>query len=768
MVRCLLVVLSVFVLSTFGFSQTFTPNEKPSVTAPKISEKIMIDGNLDESSWKMAAHAENFMEQLPNDRTQPPVKTDVLLMYDDQNLYIAFIAEQNPKEIRAGLRDRDEISQDDYVGILLDTYGNAAWYYQLYFNPLGIQGDAMVTMSGDDDGFDIIHDSYGKITDKGYQVEIAIPFKSLRFPDKEEQIWRATFIRDHKRETRARYSWAATQRGETCDPCQFGFITGIKNINPGHSFELLPAFVATQSGNINNPNDKNSGFTNHDVLGSLSLSAKYSLSSSVTAEATYNPDFSQVESDANQIDINTPFALFYPERRPFFQEGSDLYGSFLSLVYTRSVNKPQFAVKVTGRPDRTSFVYFLANDQDALMLIPMAESSAFIPAGKTFVNNFRIKQAIFEDSYIGATVTDRRYDIGGSNSVFSIDGMIRLSENWRLSGQYALAVTEEANDTNSIAMFGTMTFGRNGNTVALDGEKFNGNALSAGLAFNTRLIDFNLNSSQTNPEFRADNGFIVKNDTRQVDFNTTFNWYTNTKLIEVVRPNIFGARVWNYAGTRKDEWIALNLFMNLIGETYFSSMLMGSNEQYNNHEFQGIKRINLSLSSNYFYPLSFGLNFTYGHTVKRFGVPYLGKSADWGVSATYKPILELTISPDFSYSQMIHPITGEFAYKAYTFRLLTKYQFTRELSLRLVIQEYFDRNYEFNSFNQGLSFEPLISYKLNPLSIFYIGATLGGKRIISDVNYYPNSPTFASAVNFTEYTKVSQQFFMKFQYLFQL
>ena len=746
----------------------FAPNDKPTLEVPKVNSKVIIDGNLDDEIWKTAAHAGNFTENSPGDRSQPPVQSDAFVAYDDENLYVAFVAYGDPSQVRASLRDRDEIFSDDYIGIILDTYGDAAWYYEFFFNPFGIQGDLIATRNNEDAGFDVIHESMGKITDKGYQIEVAIPFKSLRFPDRDEQVWRATFWRDHKRETRARYSWAATTRGESCFPCQFGYLTGIRNIKPGNALEILPSFVSTQSGNINDPDDKNSGFTNHDIMGSLSLNAKYAVSSSITAEATYNPDFSQVESDAAQIDVNSSFALFYPEKRPFFQEGSDLYGSFFDLIYTRSVNKPEFAAKITGRPDRTSFVYFVANDQESAMLIPLAETSRFISAGKTFVNNFRVKQAILEDGFLGATVTDRRYDMGGSNSVISLDGSVRFFENHRFEAQYALSVTKEAVDSSSIKSFGTSQFGRNQHTIALDGEKFNGDGLTMGYSYTSRHYNAEIYGSQLSPEFRADNGFIFKNDNKQINLWNGVNIYLDNQILEAIRPNLFVGRVWDFAGTKKDEWIGGNINLNMIGETYFNLNMMASNELYRGVQIDGIKRIGTNVNTNYFYPMRLGFFIGYGHVIKRFGTPYLGKSFDWSVWGTYKPFSELTISPEFNYSDMIHPISGDYTYKAFTFRLESKYQFTRELSLRVIVQEYFDRNFEFDSYDQGISFEPLLSYKMNPFSIFYVGASIGGRNYPTDQYHLPNSPEFSTAVNVGDYTKTSQQFFMKFQYLFQI
>jgi hypothetical protein len=262
---------------------------------------------LNEIGWSEAVRAANFAETRPGDQTKPPVETEALVAYDDANFYIAFIAHDNPKAIRSSLRDRDQIWADDNIGLILDTYGDAAWAYEIFVNPLGIQGDLRWTPQGEDDVFNIIYHSRGKITSTGYQVEVAIPFSSLRFPDKPAQTWRVTFWRNHPRDSRRQYSWAALNRDDPCFPCQFGTLTGLENVKPGGTFELLPSVVGFQSGQLLDSENPNSGFENSKVDGQASLGLQYAFTPSLNAEATYNPDFSQVESDAAQIDVSTTF-----------------------------------------------------------------------------------------------------------------------------------------------------------------------------------------------------------------------------------------------------------------------------------------------------------------------------------------------------------------------------------------------------------------------------------------------------------------------------
>lgn len=737
-----------------GSTEVFVPNDKPTLELSKTSSTFVIDGELDEEGWKNAAHAGNFAENSPGDRSKPPVGTDVYMTYDDKNLYIAFVAESDPSQTRANLRDRDEIFSDDYIGILLDTYGDAGWFYEFFFNPLGIQGELLATKNSEDEGFNVIHQSSGKVTEKGYQIEVAIPFTSLRFPDKDEQVWRATFWRDHKRDTRARYSWAATTRGESCFPCQFGYITGIRNIHPENPIEILPSFVATKSSSLVDKENPQHNFKDEKPKYELSLNAKYAITSSVTAEATYNPDFSQVESDAAQIDVNSAFALSYPERRPFFQEGSDLFGSNMNLIYTRTINNPIFAAKITGRPDRTSFVYFTALDEQSGSIIPLAESSSFLAPGKAFSNNFRVKQALFEDSFVGATITDRRYNdpaltAQGSNTVISLDESFHFLDNFVFDSQIAYSINKEPVDSTTIKRLGNKEFGRSGKTVAADGESFNGLAATFDFSYSSRNFNAELFSENFAPDFRADNGFIGRNDDHLVNYWNNFPIYFEDGIIEVIRPSFNIGRVWNYAGVKKDEWLGINVNSNWTHETNISLNLLLSNELYAGKQIDGIRRLNFNVNSNFSNAVTLGAYLGIGKIIYRNpSNPLLGNSRDFELWGTFKPTSQLVIQPDWTYSQMRDPVTNEFLYKGYIFRISNKFQATRELFFRAIIQ--------YDNFGGNLSVEPLISYKVNPFTIFYAGSSYAFYD-------YPKGSVQNDGIQNTD-----RQYFMKFQYLFEI
>lgn len=201
-----------------GPTDDWQPQVKPRLEVTRSTGEIKIDGDVTDPGWQGAARADGFTEFRPANKARPAVDTNVMVTYDETNLYLAFVCQDDPSSIRGGLRDRDDIWRDDYVGILLDTFGdNSA--YEIFLNPLGVQGDLRLMTSGNEDaGLDLVMSSKGRVTETGYQVELAIPFASIRFPEAPVQTWKATFWRNRPRGDRQNYSWASIDQGEPCFP----------------------------------------------------------------------------------------------------------------------------------------------------------------------------------------------------------------------------------------------------------------------------------------------------------------------------------------------------------------------------------------------------------------------------------------------------------------------------------------------------------------------------------------------------------------------
>ncbi len=723
---------------------SFTPNEKPTLHIPRITEPIRVDGELAELGWSLAARATNFSENFPKEKGKPMVDTEAWVAYDDENLYVAFVAEDDPNKVRANLRDRDQIFQEDFVGIMLDTYGSATWAYEIFCNPLGVQGDLRWTRNNEDEKFDIIFHSKGKVTANGYQVEMAIPFSSIRFPNRSEQSWRATFWRTHPRDSRRQYTWAATSRDEPCWPCQWGTLEGIRGVKPGSRLDLLPAIVASQYGVRLNPTAPNSSVDMEAAKAEASLNARYAITSSFQGEAALNPDFSQVESDASQVSVNTTFAIIYPEKRPFFLEGNDLLETPIDAVYTRSINNPSVAGRLTGRPTRLGAAYIAARDEDSPYILPFEEGSVFVPAGPSVSNIARVQRNVLEDSNLGLLLTDRRRDGGGSGTVYGGDGRLRFLKDYAFEFQVLGSHTEEPNDTTLTAGVGSATFDSGKHTVAFDGESYAGNATYLSLEKSGRYIEVNLDYWAYSPTFRAENGAVTRNDYRQGNGWTGYFIRPEKGFFDLILPNVDAGKVWNWSGTPKDEWVRPELFARFKGQTDAYVAYLWSTERFHDVEFTGIRRFQSYVNSRFSNPLALGVFFQTGKTIaRRVDPPVLGDgiyAEGWG---TIKPLVQLVLEPSVVYQTLDHP-DGSNIFEGYILRVRTQYQFTRELFLRLIV--------DYDGFGDVLSIEPLVSYKLNPFTVGYLGSTHAAWRADPGLDL----------------EEQERQIFAKIQYLFQM
>jgi hypothetical protein len=744
-----------------GASDTtgWKPNVKPVMTVARAQGPIEIDGKLDDPGWKDAAVAGNFSETYPGDKTRPPCGIEALMTYDDTYVYFAYRITDNPAEVRASLCDRDNIWSDDYSGIIFDTFGDFGVRYFIAANPLGIQGDTRMSASaGEDVGFDLVYYSAGRITADGYVVEMAVPFKSLRFPDREEQEWTATFWITRPRASRNTYSWAALDRANQCEPCQMGRIRGIRGVQAGSAIELLPALVASQAAHRETASSGNgpwsSELVNGPVKGALSLGARYALSSGSSLEAAINPDFSQVESDAGQIDVNTTFALYYSERRPFFMEGSDLLSSPITAVYTRSINDPSVAAKVTARFGRMNLMYLGAVDEVSPMILPFEERSAIIPdAGRSAVNIVRARQTFWDDSYVGLLVTDRRFRGGASGTVAGADLYLRFLGDYRFNAQWLWSYTAESTDSalSEAAGLNGDRFDGGAHTARFDGESFSGQSLFAEINRTGEHYYAELTVMQTGPSFRTATGFVTQAARRQVDFEQSYTFYTTTALLDRIVPYMMAARVWNYDGRIKDEWLMgqLDVQFKAMTDVTFGGLL--SEELFRGVYIDGIRRGWVNVSSSFSDPFKAGVYVMRGRSIARFlPVPVLGWGGEVSAYANIKPIQQLRIDPELSFAELYHPDTDAKLFSGYIFRTRVTYQFTRELFVRLVMQ--------YDDFDRRLTVEPLLTYRLNPFTVFYVGSAHGlGDEWFHDNHDLP-----------IRFAGTSRQFFLKLQYLIQI
>jgi hypothetical protein len=335
---------------------------------PRFESAPVIDGQLTDGIWQTAAAFGDFLQIQPGDNVAPSSPTEVLIGYDAKNLYIAFRVKQDRDKIRATVARRDNIFNDDYVGVYLDTFNDQRQAYVIFWNPLGVQADGTFSESnGEDYSVDLVMESKGVLTDDGFTVEAAIPFKSLRYEAGKDKQWGIHIFRRIKYNNNELVSWMRGDRSTSGSLNKAGRITGLEDISTTRQMEINPSFTVSQTGRRSrytfdgNPAGR---FVNEGIKGDFGMTAKFSLTPTITLDFAYNPDFAQVEADAPVTTANQRFPIFFAEKRPFFLERIDIFQTPMNVVNTRAIVDPDIAAKITGRRGKNTFGIMYASDNN--------------------------------------------------------------------------------------------------------------------------------------------------------------------------------------------------------------------------------------------------------------------------------------------------------------------------------------------------------------------------------------------------------------------
>jgi hypothetical protein len=480
---------------------------------PHSSAAATIDGVLDDPVWRDALVIELDIETMPGENVTPSVETRAYLVEDGERLLLAFDArDPEPESIRAYLRDRDTAYNDDFVGIVIDTFGDQRRGYEFFVNALGVQMDLTQddVNQREDDSWDAIWDSAGRITEQGFTTEMAIPFSQLRFARTDaEREWGIDVLRFRPRTNRARISNNPQERGRNCYVCQFSRVRGMAGIEARKNLELVPSVTASQTDRRPDPlvDPWQDGPSDSDV----GLNVRWGVTQDLTANLALNPDFSQVEADVAQLEVNSQFALFYPESRPFFLEGLDYFSTPVQAVFTRTVADPDVGAKLTGQVDDNTFGVFAAEDAVTNILFPgplRNSSGSLEDSNRAFVG--RYSRNVGTGSTLGALVTTRHGD-DYHNDVAGVDGRIRLSDSHTVRFQYLESDTEYP--------LATAT------AFAQPQGSFDGAALGLRYTLNTRSWYADLEHKGFDSEFRADAGFIPRVDIDQQELEMNRIWH---------------------------------------------------------------------------------------------------------------------------------------------------------------------------------------------------------------------------------------------------
>lgn len=475
-------------------SKIVLPAEKRApVRIPKFSSPPVIDGRLDDEVWKTAAVFKDFVQIQPGDNIAPSRETIAYVGYDENFLYVSFHAFEDPSLLRATIPKRDDVFADDNVRFTIDTFNDQRRAYVFFFNPFGIQADAITDggQNGPDFSIDVVLESKGVLLDDGYSVEAKLPFKSIRYAAGKGRVWGFNVGRRIPRLNDENDSWMPIERGVSTLR-QIGKIVGLDDIKTERTIEVVPSLTISETAEriTDTSQPFGSRILNNPIKKDIGVSVKYQITPDVTLDAAINPDFAEVEADAPVVRANERFPIFFPEKRPFFLEGIDYFRTGLQVVNTRTIADPDAAVKLTGKTGRNTFGFMSAVDR-----FPETDTKAYIGV-------MRLKRDFGVQSNIGVIATTYHFGAQRHNNLAGVDGRLQLDPKTVFDFQIV--------GTNSNRIF------YNPNVNADEYRVGNGIAYQASYDYTGRNRGFRIGVNGRTRDYRADVGFTRRTNNHAI------------------------------------------------------------------------------------------------------------------------------------------------------------------------------------------------------------------------------------------------------------
>ena len=527
----------------------------PPVAISAVDVEPDVDGRLDEEVWMAGAPVALAWEWFPGDNTPPPVETTCRLLAGRRALHVGCAAaDANPSAIRGHFTERDGARGDDHIAVLLDPAGTNRRGYRFEVTALGVQSDALYSEdTGTDDTWDATWSSAGRVTADGYVVELAIPYRALRRPGTGHERdggaaargppWRLVIERSWPRGAAVRIGSVPLDRDDACLLCQAQSLIGLSAVPAGHGARLQPTLTATHSrAEAESDGDTSTrGETEADV--SAGLSGRWSPSPATRLALTLNPDFSQVEADAAEFEVNRRFALSFPEKRPFFLDDADFFDVAEDLLFTRSVVDPLAGAKLTWQRNRHAAGTFVAIDRVNSRILPGNQSSERVSTDRDvagFVGRYRLD--LPNSSSIGVLGTGR-FAEGYHNTVAAVDGTARLGRSHRLRLLLAGSHADDEPEVEALT-------GRSGG--------FTGGSWNARYDFDARNWEIEAGFRGFTSGFRSDAGLLQRVDLLGPEFQVTrlirpgdATWY------DLMAVDLEAQRLTDFAGNVADEKVEL-------------------------------------------------------------------------------------------------------------------------------------------------------------------------------------------------------------------
>lgn len=671
---------------------------RPAVRPPRLARPPTIDGRLDEVVWREAARITELVQRRPFDGIPASEASDIYLAYDDSNLYVGLHAHYgDPGMLRANRRDRDQTIEDDLFLIYLDPFLDQQRAYVFTVNGYGVQGDAILQAGAigggrfgvprGDASWDVLFETAAELVDDGFVAEMAIPFKSLRYPRREAGVphrWGLQIARIVGGRDEADV-WSPTSRDIAGFLPQMGVLEGMTDLSRSHNLEILPTLTAIRFGSLNRATGR---FADKDLSPEGGVNVKYGVTSNLTADVTFNPDFSQVESDLPQIEVNQRFALFYPELRPFFLEGAEIFDipTAITPVHTRQIVDPAFGAKLTGKVGRTTVGVLYANDAEPGNVDDGEDPASGAP-GHAFVG--RMRYDLYAESHVGAIFTSRE-PLEGYSRLGGVDARFRLG------------------DTHSVSFLAMGTDHRDGRDPGARGY-----LLDAAFRKRGRNLRYSLATYALSPDFRTDLGHVPRTDQRLTSLTGGYRWWPEHWLRNW-GPEFLYTRSYDFTGVLQDEIADAGINLALFRNMFVAGNVRRELERYEGLDFFKTRsrvfgRVDTSRR------VGFTLEYRRGDQILLDPInPYLGHEQGISASINLRPVSRLRSAINVTTNRFTGPLGGrDVVFDVRIFRALTTYQFTNRLLFRNIS--------EYDTLDRKLDLNFLLTYRVNAGTVFYAG-----------------------------------------------
>ena len=657
---------------------------------PNITSAPSIDGVVEPGEWDQMLLIDRFYQVAPGYNVEPTEKTEMRLGYDDKNIYLLAVCHmEDPSQIRLFHCRRDQINVTDRVAIYLDTFASNYRAYFFTANAYGEQGDGML---GDGYAYDMQYESKGSVNDEGYVIEMAIPFKSIKYKSGKDVEWNVMLQRAIVNKNELMQPFPDNREAmSTYD--SFGTLT-FEKMPSRQRLKLIPAFIMTETRtSVKSESDGGWNRSEDDEM-NMELNLFYEPNASISTTFTYNPDFSTIEADALEIDVNNRNPLYRTEKRPFFLEDNNPYDAPINIYYTRRINDPEWGAKISGITPSGSYYGLAAKEDDMDIYYGFAAYTRRLDA---------------RDSKIRAAVAVKNYD-SSYNTVIDLDTNLTLNDRFRMTLQGVYSMT--------------------------DPDEKKGNAYFGRLEYGSEHVYAAASARGLSEDFRAQLGFIDVPGKRYYDTHAHYATYTESiPFLRRIETGLNNDLEYDYDHSHMTDWSG-GVYFDLSFDNNIS-LSFGREEFYTCYEDTGK---DFNYGRNWVYAEFTTFDFLTGHVHVQKGKQsfhYFQTVDDYSrysAGLTFRPGPYLDISMNAAYQEI------ENWYDVTTYELDAKLQFSKNLWISGIVQIE-DLEYQYSGDkSRSVNFYPMLVYKSGARTAVYAGIKSNDyEDDFSDISPYEDS-----------------------------